>query len=417
MRNNSFQEHIGLHRLLVLSLLLLSFGILPVTDAILNSRSLNENLVIWESLEHDYPNAIFHDVMFLNASYGWVVGQSTSGASGNGIILHTTDAGETWQTQLQSPIFEDEYNQIEILDANSAWVTARGGLFHTTNGGENWTEYPIIESRLMMSMVEFIDSDHGWTATNDTLYTTVDGGETWDAIPGWNFNDTPRCMQIVSPSEIWTIGFFGIFLSTDGAETWTEVYSNGGWSLSMQNNGDGWAVSDDSIMHTSNGHDWAELTVPTRTLFGRINPPYLTDVFFVDNQGWIVGLEIPVMYTSDGGITWYEQSVPEDVSSRLMAVNFLNDTYGWAVGHSGNILKTTNGNTLGTRLWNGLTDPAIISLVVGIAVVTVLFTGGFIIYLKRRKVHLLVSNTPSIDKSSIRINHCQTDKYQTKPRT
>jgi photosystem II stability/assembly factor-like uncharacterized protein len=67
------------------------------------------------------------------------------------------------------------------------------------------------------------------------------------------------------------------------------------------------------------------------------------DVSFVNaTHGWIVGIEIKVMYTPDGGTSWYEQSVPEDVSSRsprIRAVDFINETHGWAVGSRGVILR------------------------------------------------------------------------------
>ena len=107
-------------------------GTLPILDVTASDSTSNDDILIWQNFEHEFPDAVFRDVSFLNATYGWVVGQWTSGASGNGIILHTTDAGTTWQTQLQSPIDEHEFKYIEILDASSAWVTARGGLFRSS---------------------------------------------------------------------------------------------------------------------------------------------------------------------------------------------------------------------------------------------------------------------------------------------
>jgi photosystem II stability/assembly factor-like uncharacterized protein len=74
-----------------------------------------------------------------------VVGQWTSGISGNGIVIHTRDAETTLETQLQSTTFEDEYNRLVVLNATFVWVTAVGGLFHTSNGDNNWTEFPLVE--------------------------------------------------------------------------------------------------------------------------------------------------------------------------------------------------------------------------------------------------------------------------------
>ncbi len=54
----------------------------------------------WISLESDYPEAKFRDVEFINSSHGWVVGILYPNITSGGIILHTEDGGDTWETQL-----------------------------------------------------------------------------------------------------------------------------------------------------------------------------------------------------------------------------------------------------------------------------------------------------------------------------
>ncbi|MHA1962745.1 MAG: YCF48-related protein, partial [Candidatus Thorarchaeota archaeon] len=100
-----------------------------------------------------------------------------------------------------------------------------------------------------------------------------------------------------------------------------------------------------------------------------------------ENNGWIVGTEIKVMYTPDGGANWYQQSVPAEVNNRINAVDFINQTHGWAVGWGGIIMRTTTGNSLGSRLWYGMTDPLFLSI---IAVVVAVPVGVFIIRRYRR---------------------------------
>jgi photosystem II stability/assembly factor-like uncharacterized protein len=306
---------------------------------------------IWFSLNQEYPDAVFTDVAFLNATHGWVAGQWTEGMSGNGVVLHTVDGGDTWVTQLKSDR-EQMYRQIDILDSDSVWVTSWGGLLHTTDDGQTWDEYPVVDGTTLMSIVEFINETHGWTATMNTLYNTTDGGDTWNTVPGWSFNDIPRDFQFVSSTEVWAIGFSGIYYSEDCAVTWVKVHDSGGWSVSMQDDGEGWAVDDSNLMYTSNGTTWEELTVPGAAPLFRLREPYLSDIVFIGDHGWIVGDETPVMHTADYGQTWYKQSVPDSINRRLMAVDFFNHTLGWAVGGGGAIIKTTNGDSLGTPFYD-----------------------------------------------------------------
>ena len=81
------------------------------------------------------------------------------------------------------------------------------------------------------------------------------------------------------------------------------------------------------------------------------------------------------MHTPDGGSTWYAQSVPSHINRRMMALDFLNSTYGWAVGADGAILKTIRGTDLGSRLWNGMTDPLFIAIVGSVLSAAVVITG------------------------------------------
>jgi hypothetical protein len=90
------------------------------------------------------------------------------------------------------------------------------------------------------------------------------------------------------------------------------------------------------------------------------------------------------MYTPDGGANWYQQSVPAEVNNRIYAVDFINQTHGWAVGSDGILMRTTTGNSLGNRLWYGMTDPLFLSIISIIAIVVVVPVGVFIVRRYRR---------------------------------
>ncbi len=362
-------------------MLILSALQLRVSAMILFTPLQSDGLT-WEMVEHDYPNALFRDVAFLDATHGWVIGRLHSTIPTDVVVLYTDDGGDSWQVKMSE---EEQYlMQIDIVDRDTIWITCIGGLFYTTDAGKTWQKVDFVIGLAGMSTVEFINATHGWTATGDTLYKTVDGGQTWESVPGWTFDDIPRELRFLSSSNVWAMGIYGIYHSQDGAETWEQVSNRGGWTLSFVSETEAWAVGDDRLAHMTDGQTWVELPVPARFPIGGswFGLTYLTDILFLDaDNGWIVGDRIPVMYTPNGGADWYEQSVPEAVTRRLMAVDFVNLTHGWAVGSGGAIIRTTKGNALGMRLWNGMTDRVLLSMV-GLAAIVII---GVVFVRNRRK--------------------------------
>lgn len=377
----------GSHLVVFLVLCGLVLTACPSLVIVTGATTEDQNTTTWMAMSQNYTDAVFTDVAFLNETHGWVVGQWTDGSSGNGIVMHTNDAGVTWETQLKNDTVYQRYSRVDVLNEDSVWVTAQGALYHSSDCGETWEKHIVYDGSSLMLFVKFIDEQYGWSATNEILYKTTDGGEHWTEVSGWSIDDTPRHLWFSVSDEVWAIGFFGIYHSTDMAETWTRVYDNGGWSLSMLDDGEGWAVSDGALMHTLTGTDWNELPIPGQSPFRGFTPPYFTDIFFIESNGWIVASETPIMHTPDGGSTWYAQNASIQINRRMMALDFLNNTYGWAVGAGGVILKTTTGTDLGTRLWNGMTDPLFLTIVGGLVSVVVVVSGG--VFYRRRK-----RNTP-----------------------
>jgi photosystem II stability/assembly factor-like uncharacterized protein len=69
----------------------------------------------------------------------------------------------------------------------------------------------------------------------------------------------------------------------------------------------------------------------------------LTDVYFPNTEsGWAVGHGGTILHTTDGGNNWSVQDCP--TSDFLEGVWFTGDSTGWIVGSSGAVLKTVNGN-------------------------------------------------------------------------
>jgi photosystem II stability/assembly factor-like uncharacterized protein len=63
--------------------------------------------------------------------------------------------------------------------------------------------------------------------------------------------------------------------------------------------------------------------------------------FSDDSNGWLVGQSGEILRTANGGESWAAQT--SGTLFTLTGVHFVNSQIGFAVGNNGTILKTTNG--------------------------------------------------------------------------
>ena len=63
--------------------------------------------------------------------------------------------------------------------------------------------------------------------------------------------------------------------------------------------------------------------------------------FVNDSVGWAVGRQGTIIKTIDGGVNWFKQV--SRVPYTLYAVSFVNQNIGWTAGDGGTILRTTDG--------------------------------------------------------------------------
>ncbi len=137
------------------------------------------------------------------------------------------------------------------------------------------------------------------------------------------------------------VGQYGrIIKTTDGGRTWKDVY-NGitgdsfyGAEMSDQNNL--WIVGDLGVLlYSSNGgSSWIQQTTNTNYTLFSIS-------FITANTGWAVGDLGEIIHTTNAGISWLNQN--SGTSKLLFGVTFKDLNNGWITGEDGLILRTTNG--------------------------------------------------------------------------
>lgn len=282
-------------------------------------------------------NAGLTAASFINRSTGWICGDLRT-------ILKTTNGGINWITQITGG--DKLLSDIIAIDSLTVYcVGTFQTILKTTNGGQNWI--PIREGIWGQPVkfyygVSFINHNTGWiAATLGWVLRTTNGGMTFDSA------------NVSGIAYIWDIYFKdslngliageggSIYKTTNGGINWQWIYLHGesselfevsfigntGWIVGLQNR---------KVYKTTNfGDNWDSI--------GRADPSgswWAGSLFFSSiNTGWVSGDFGNIWKTTNSGINWYKQIIPNDRGYGTLY--FINDSIGWACGSIGSILHTT----------------------------------------------------------------------------
>src|SRR6185436_5328398 len=85
---------------------------------------------------------------------GWAVGDA-------GTIVHTTDAGASWSTQVSSTSFS--LRAVWFTSDQVGYAAGFGGtVMRTQNGGTNWSRINTLAASENFNDICFADAAHGW---------------------------------------------------------------------------------------------------------------------------------------------------------------------------------------------------------------------------------------------------------------
>jgi photosystem II stability/assembly factor-like uncharacterized protein len=252
----------------------------------------------------------FAKVKFIDKKTGFICGGYN--VLGGGILLKTTNTGDTWQQVTTG--FGIYYNDMSILNADTIWLTDRlfnGGLFRTTDGGVSWLrQYGGITGN--PEGIYMYNSQLGFMSRldNTILSRTTDGGFTWIDIPG-------------------VLGF-------------TDLHFND--SLN------GWKAVGNMKRTTDGGITWESQVLPM-VYWRNLVDMSVTGYDTIYGVGGSVDLppssEIGIVFkTTNGGANWGFQ-LPDSLFRRYRNEDFVNSTTGWAYSRGGSwgVHTTTGGDT------------------------------------------------------------------------
>ncbi|MFC1670562.1 YhjD/YihY/BrkB family envelope integrity protein [Spirochaetota bacterium] len=271
-----------------------------------NEKAFNKNLTL--RLEPSEINKMnYRDIQFIGKQ-GWIIGDE-------GILLKTTDRGETWHIHK----FDDfKFNDIHMTSRRRGFATTDNGLlFKTKDGAENWT-ISNWEDITSFTKIKFYNNQGIITGNNGYILRSNDYGNNWEKeqINSAKYRDrwvTLNNVFFISENTIWLVGSDGtILLSIDGGKKWKSKR------------------------------------------FSETN--YYTAIFLNKKTGFVAGNKGEIIFTEDMGKKWKRKLI---ASSRINKLYFKDKTL-YSIGDTGLIMISTD---MG-KTWKGKEGKSIIALAI-----------------------------------------------------
>lgn len=212
---------------------------------------------------------------------------------GSHYILKTEDGGRSW-VHTNHPQVRG-LNKVFFLDENIGFVVGRNAIFlKTTDGGNNWTEKDTGAETAYYEEVYFLNEQVGF------IYDLMEG----------------------------------LFKTTDGGENWISITSPGMTIIKFFDDNIGYGTRRGGVFAktTNGGEDWEEL-------HSQLSFYWIHDMHLIDEETIILASWGGIYKSTDGGVTWVAKLNPED---EVMALSFVSNTEGYALGKMSRIYKTTD---------------------------------------------------------------------------
>ena len=217
------------------------------------SEDLNSSFILitydggltWDKKCFNLPIGTIWDISITDSNNIWVCTSTTTDIN-KAQILHSDNAGYTWEVQYDDTDNNEFFNYIEMFDENNGIAMGDGTDYYplflkTTDGGNTWnktTNEQLGISGDTWRALDFVDINNGYFFESginpQKLYKTTSAGVSWDAT---NFDGFSAIMKFYNKD----IGIISgphndLFRTIDGGFTWETVNPNWdgqSWSIDI----------------------------------------------------------------------------------------------------------------------------------------------------------------------------------------
>ena len=142
----------------------------------------------WISKDMSAHAAGLIDVYFFDPDSGYAVGLTdVDHSNSSGIVLFTSDGGETWEERFKTERTGEWCWKISFPSRKVGYVSLQRNsgtpiyFLKTSDGGETWESKLFSNSYYFVQGIGFVTEQLGWIGGNSSFpaFQTTDGGETW----------------------------------------------------------------------------------------------------------------------------------------------------------------------------------------------------------------------------------------------
>jgi photosystem II stability/assembly factor-like uncharacterized protein len=216
-------------------------------------------------------------------------------------LLHTTDAGKSWERVPLSEKLPGAPNTIKALGSNSAEMTTTiGAIYRTEDGGRNWKALVEQAVGVIRNISRSPDGKYVAVSSRGNFFSTWEPGQT-----AWSPHNR------TSSRRLQNVGF------TNDGRLW--LLARGG---QVQ-----FSAGDPEV--------WQDPITPEfATSWGFLDLTYRTH-----DEIWLAGGSGNLLVSFDGGDTWQKDKEMEKVPSNFYQVKFINPDQGFVLGERGVLLR------------------------------------------------------------------------------
>lgn len=270
-------------------------------------------------------------IAFLDRDHGLAGGQIGPGDTAKGAIAVTLDGGVTWAITPPVPRVATAITAV----GHHAWALTScpnepeagcGALLHSADAGETWDVLATTgEVRPIGGTLSFVDATTGWAVGSERsggdtvpglgrnqLLTTTDGGSTWSAGPIPCGQDWPDlvAIQFVDPERGWAV------CSGQGSGTMAPTQV-----LETRDGGGTWHERSSA----------ANFGGPARLVGRPPSGPVAGAFFTAGGHGWVWQARSGTQRSLDGGETWDFAPPGRSEEDFVSSMSFISETEGFAM--------------------------------------------------------------------------------------
>ncbi len=279
------------------------------------------------------------DVAFTDARHGFLVGS-------NRLIMETDDGGAHWQPRALELPEEENFRLISIdFRGDEGWIVGQPGLLlHSTDAGKSWNRL-FLDTKLPGEpyLVTALGPKSAELATNvGAVYRTGDAGSSWQALVS-DAAGAVRDLRRADDGRYVSVSGLGNFFATwdPGQATWQvhqRVSSQRLQSMGFQPDGNLWMVARGAQLRfnpdAATPEIWGKAVIPITNGFG-----YLDLAWDPSGTLWTGGGSGTLLSSADGGKTWQKDPVGSAQATNFTRIAFAAQGKGFVLGERGVLLR------------------------------------------------------------------------------